>query len=590
MTTPTTGGSTTSSNTGSNTASNTGTGSNTGGNTGGANTGGAPAGGANAGGSDTGANGGANTGSGGGSGTGFGGGVDTGSGGGSGTGSGGGADTGSDGGADTGPSGGSNTGSGGGASTGTGSGSGGGTATGSGGGSGSGSGGSNTGSGSGGGTGTGSGGSGSGSTTGSGTDSRIHDARQKGLRGGGAAAGGGIVAGLTGGSVVGTADSLMAAATDMVSAAVVLPPALMISFMFRLSTGKPGNLEKAAKDWSKAAGEIQEAAEHLRTLVEQIPEYAWNMEDRTAYENSVNDFSLQVDALHNYLMAVAVAMMTLAYALFAYAVFAMGMAVYIDALAVLAAAALASVVGSVAYPELLALATTGATITNVSTGILAAAGGIAGAAMFGGASFTADYQGDHGNAGADGAFDRAFKTGAAGSAANLLQNAGNAGLSWLNRSGGATRGGLPGGGTSGRKGFPITEIDLDADRDINRTWTVGGGVKAETPFGESEVAGNVKNDDKGWAGGEVGATHQGALPGDVMDVKGGGKLTWDEDENVGGGFNVGAGHGKSGSEAGYEGNWDPKGDYSDKYEAKTPVFNREGSFAEAKDETPPWDK
>jgi hypothetical protein len=419
------------------------------------------------------------------------------------------------------------------------------------------------------------------------------DGRNKGLRSGVGAAGAGVLAGVSGGSVVATADGLMSAATAIVSAAVVLPPALMISFMFRLSTGKAGNLEKAAKDWSKAAGELQEASEHLRTLVDQIPEYAWNMDDRSSYENKVDEFSLQVDALHNYMMAVAIALYVLAYALFTYAVFATGMAAYIGVLAAAAVIALGTGIGAATvYPELLALAGTGATITNVATGILAGAGTIAGTAMFGGASFTADYQEDHGNKGAGDAFDRAFKTGSAGAAANLLQNGANAGLAWLNRSGGDVRTGLPGGKTSGRRQAPLGEIDLDADRDIDKTWTLGGGAKINSPLGETEIAGNVKKNEEGWAGGEVGVNHKQDLFGGAGNVTGGGKLTWDENENVGGGFNVGGGTDKLGGSSGsYEGNWDPKGDYGDKYKINTPPFNREGSIAQGpKDETPPWDK
>lgn len=440
--------------------------------------------------------------------------------------------------------------------------------------------------------GTTSGSRGGSSTTPSTTPSPTQDARNKGLRGGAGAAGGAVVAAATGGSALATAESLMAMATTMTSAAVILPPALMISFMFRLSTSKPQNLDKAGSDWAAAAQELEQASHDLRQLAESIPEQAWSMDDRNAYENKVGEFCLQVDALHNYLMAVSIALKILAWALFAYAVFAMGMAVYIDALAILAVASLASIVGAVDYPALLALAQTASMITNISTGVLAAAGGIAGMAMFGGASFTGDYQADHGNAGAKAAFDKAFATGSAGAAANLLQNAGNAGLSWLNRSGGQTiNGGLPGGRSAGGKGFPLTEIDLDADRDINRTWTVGGGAKFETPAGETEVAGNVKKNDEGWAGGEVGVNQKTPILGGTADVTGGGKLTWDENENLAGGYKVGAGHPGSGSQTEYEGNWDNKGDYSDKYKVNTPAYNTEGSFAEGpKDETPPWDK
>ncbi|MGP4027555.1 WXG100 family type VII secretion target [Actinomadura sp. 3N407] len=365
----------------------------------------------------------------------------------------------------------------------------------------------------------------------------------------------------------------------------------MISFEFRLAKGKPQSLEKAAADWSKAAKELEQAANDLRSLAQGIPEQAWNMDDRKGYEAKVEGFCQSVEALNMYLQAVSIALNVLAYALLAYAIFAMGMAVYIDVLLVLAVAALASVVGAPSYGAIVAAAGTGLTITHIATAILASAGSMAGMAMFGGAGLTTASQTGDGLEGAGGAFKEAVVNGAAGSAANLLQNAANAGLSWVNRSDGSTvNGGLPGGGSSGSKGFPVSEIDLDADRSIDETWTYGGGVKFNTPAGETEIAGNVKKNEEGWAGGEVGVNQKVSDPTNTWNATGGGKVTWDENEDVGGGFKAGGGHSPSGSKAEYEGGWNGQGDYSDKYNVNTPGFNREGSFDKAKDETPPWDK
>ncbi|TYK43707.1 hypothetical protein FXF68_36785 [Actinomadura decatromicini] len=408
---------------------------------------------------------------------------------------------------------------------------------------------------------------------------------------GGAAAGGALIAAATGGSATAVAEPLMDAAIAMVSAAVLLPPALMISFEFRLAKGKPQSLEKAAAQWSKAAEEIQQAANDLQSLAKGVPEQAWNMDDRQGYEGKVDEFRAQVDALSTYLQAVSIALTVLAYALLAYAIFAMGMAVYIDVLLALAVAALASIVGAPSYAAILSAAATGLTVTHVATAILASAGTMAGAVMGGGAGLTAAYQAGHGNDGAGAAFKEAVVNGSAGAAANLLQNAANAGLSWVNRSDGTTiNGGLPGGKSAGGKGFPISEIDLDADRNINETWTYGGGVKVNTPAGETEIAGNIKKNEEGWAGGEVGVNQKMNDPTGTYNGTVGGKVTWDENENVGGGFKGGVGDNKSGSKAEYEGGWDGKGDYTDKYNVNSPVFNREGSFDQPKDETPPWDK
>ncbi|MEU8799014.1 hypothetical protein [Spirillospora sp. NPDC048819] len=414
--------------------------------------------------------------------------------------------------------------------------------------------------------------------------------RNRGAAGGGAAAGGAAVAALTGGSATAVAEPLMDAAIAMVSAAVILPPALMISFEFRLAKGKPQSLEKAAAAWMKASQELEQAANDLRSLAQGIPEQAWNMDDRKGYESKVEEFCQSVEALKMYLQAVSIALTVLAYALLAYAVFAMGMAIYIDVLLVLAVAALASVFGAPSYGAIVAAAGTGLTITHVATAILASAGSMAGMAMFGGAGLTTASQEGNG-LDAGGAFKEALVNGSAGAAANLLQNAANAGLSWVNRSDGNTvNGGLPGGGSAGNKGFPVSEIDLDADRSIDETWTYGGGVKFNTPAGETEVAGNVKRNEEGWAGGEVGVNHKVSDPSGTVNGTVGGKVTWDENEDLGGGFKTGVGDNKSGSKAEYEGGWDSDGNYSDKYNVNTPMFNREGSFNEKQDETPPWDK
>ncbi|TDC66572.1 hypothetical protein E1200_16480 [Actinomadura sp. GC306] len=382
----------------------------------------------------------------------------------------------------------------------------------------------------------------------------------------------------------------MDVAIAMVSAAVILPPALVISFEFRLSKGKPQSLEKAAGEWMKSAQELEQAANDLRSLAAGIPQLAWNMKDRQDYENKVEQFCEMAEALKTYLQAVSIALTVLAYALLAYAVFAMGMAVYIDVLFVLAVAALASVVGAPSYAGIVAAAGTGLTITHVATGILAAASAIAAAAMFGGAGLTALSQEGNG-VDAGGAFKEALVNGSAGSAANLLQNAANAGLSWVNRSDGNTiNRGLPGGGSAGGRGFPISEIDLDADRSIDETWTYGGGAKVNTPAGETEVAGNVKKNDEGWAGGEFGVNQKVSDPTGNFNGTLGGKVTWDENEDLGGGFKTGVGHNGSGSKAEYEGAWNNDGNYSDKYNVNSPVFNREGSFVKQQDETPPWDK
>ncbi|MFI0486673.1 hypothetical protein [Actinomadura sp. 9N215] len=418
------------------------------------------------------------------------------------------------------------------------------------------------------------------------------NAHSKGIKqGAGAGAlglGGALIAGATGGSIVGTAESLMAAATEMAGAAgLVLPPGLMVAFLFKESTGKTTKLEVSARTWTDAAQQLHQAAQEIAQLVQDIPGEAWTMDDRPLYESHVADYRQQLDSLGTYCTAVGSSIMGVAWALFTYSVFAMGMAVYLSALAVAAAAALAAsatgigaVGGAPVYAQCMGLAGTALAITGGATGILAAAGMIGAAVLGGGALLTANSQENNGAENAFGALQKAVVTGSAGAAANLTQNAANSGLNFVNR--------------SGSQMFPLAGVDLDADRDIDKTWNVGGGVKGTTPGGaaEGELGYHAKIKDGNLQGQEVEAKGKFAVPGG-FNVGGGGKLEWDENENLKNkSFNVGAENPAIGSGAEYEGTFDQKNDYSDKYNVNTPIFNRtDGSFEKKKeDPPPPWDQ
>ncbi|MFG2002478.1 hypothetical protein ACGFNU_25315 [Spirillospora sp. NPDC048911] len=400
---------------------------------------------------------------------------------------------------------------------------------------------------------------------------------------------GALIAGASGGSVVGTHESLMSIATAMAQGAGIdLPPALMVTFLYKQSTGKTTKLEKAAQTWDEAAKQLTEAVQQLNRLVREIPGEAWTMDDRPLYESAVQDFSAQVDALSAYLDAVQISIMVVAWALFTYSVFAMGMAVYLDALAIIAAAALlasatgiGALGGGPAYAQCLALAGTGLTITAVATGILATAGTIAAATMGAGALMTANSQENNGATGAFDAFQKGVATGAAGAAANLAQAGVNSGLNFLNR--------------SGKGMFPAAELDFDADRDIDKTWNVGGGAKLTTPGGMGEFEGGyhakIRNGEV--QGQEVEGKIKGTTPGGMASGSLGGKLEWDENEKLKNkSFNAGVESGPLGSKAEYEGNWDDQNKYSDKYNINTPGFNRtDGSIQKkADDQPPPWEQ
>ncbi|QFG20506.1 hypothetical protein [Actinomadura sp. WMMB 499] len=401
-----------------------------------------------------------------------------------------------------------------------------------------------------------------------------------GAAGGTGALGAAAITGLTGGSVVGTHESLMPIATAAAMAAgVALPPAFMVAFAFKEGTGKTTKLEKCAQEWEKAAKELKVAAQNLAQLVTDIPGEAWTMDDRPLYEREVKNFGEQVDALTSYFNAVSTSIMIAAWALLAYSVFAAAMGAYLFGLASVAGASLLSVVGAVAYGQCLALATIALKITWVAFGILAAAGAVAAGVMLVKMHTTAGDQEDNGAADVDAVLGKAWATGSAGAAANITEGLVNSGLNLVNK-----RGVLPTG-----------QLDLDADRDIEKTWNVGIGGKVTSAAGilEGEGGYHAKVRDGAVQGQDV------ELKGKVGDSGGwgsgtvGGKLEWDENENLKNkSFMGGVESANTGMKAEYEGNFDEKNKYSDKYNVNTPVYNvSDGSFnKKADDETPPWDQ
>ncbi|MFC6882347.1 hypothetical protein [Actinomadura yumaensis] len=401
---------------------------------------------------------------------------------------------------------------------------------------------------------------------------------------GGAAAGAATGSGAQAG-VVGSAEALMTAATAVAAAAgAVLPPALMVAFEFKLSSGKPANIMKAAYAYDNAADDLQTAASELRELVRSIPEQTWSANDRERYESNVHEYSLQLDYLHNYLMAVSIALTVVAWALFVYATFATGMAAYLGALA--AASAFPP-----NYAACLPLAATALTVTHVATGILLNSGLAAAAVLGGGAAITADKQGDHGNQFAGDAFKKALANGAKSGAANLLQNAGNAALSFVNRAENPI-------GTQAKKPIPVKEIDLDYDRDKDGNVSVGGGAKFTAGPVEHELGGHRKYDGSGkYTGTDAEYKAKfGIDPTETHNAVVGGKGDWkpgdwkpDSASGTAGYENARTGH-KAGLEGGRkDGGWEGK------VNGVGPGGSAELSGSTKKpakpvDDTPPWDK
>jgi hypothetical protein len=323
-------------------------------------------------------------------------------------------------------------------------------------------------------------------------------------------------------SALGTADSMMTIAQQETGVSMyVLPPAMWINYQFKLAKGNPVNIDKAGQAWRDTAQRLQQLGVELRQAVAAIPRDDWSADDRTAYEQKVEEFCAQLEVMYAFCLAVGIALTAFAYALVVYAVFAVAMGTFIGALAAVAAAAMVSIVGEPVYAECLAIAATCLEVTMGATAILAGAATGVAAVFQGGAALSALVESVKGNDAALGDFVQAQATGSAAALANLTQNAANAGLAYVNRADdlGAAPRGTP-------KGIPLKAVDLDADRDKDHTWNVGGTATVKTAGDNIVTAGgHVKYGDQGLRGieGEGKVQHG--------QVTAGGKAGWERDSH-----------------------------------------------------------
>ncbi len=297
-------------------------------------------------------------------------------------------------------------------------------------------------------------------------------------------------------SPLGAADSMMTIAQRETGVSMyILPPAMWINFQFKLCKGNPVNIDKAGQAWRDAAQQIQQVGVDLQQAVAAVPQDDWSADDRTAYEQKVKEFCSQLEVMYTFCLAVGIALTVFAYALLVYAVFAVAMGTTIGVLAGIAAAALASVIGAELYAECLAIAATCLEITIGATAILAGAATGVAAVFQGGAVLSAIVEHFKGNDAAFGDLVQAEATGSAAALANLTQNAANAGLAYVNRADdlGASPQGTP-------KGTPLKAVDLDADRDKDHTWNVGGTATVKAGSNTVTAGGHVKYGDQGWQG------------------------------------------------------------------------------------------
>lgn len=270
----------------------------------------------------------------------------------------------------------------------------------------------------------------------------------------------------------------------------ILPPAAWVKLQFSLSKGNPANLEKAGQAWQQAAQSVEETKTLLRQRVDAISAQDWTADDRPGYEQKVQEFIAQLDILQTYFQAVAIALISFAWALMVYAIFAVAMGTFLAGLAAVAAAALAGIITAEITAACEAIAATCLTVTIVATGVLAMAAQLAAMVFQGGSLLAAVAESGKGNDKALSDFMTAQATGSAAALANLGQNAIN--------------GGLAAAGARGGRGLPVSNVDLDADRNANHTWNIGGGATVKTGGGnEITGGGHVKWGDHGLAGGDL---------------------------------------------------------------------------------------
>ncbi|TNY35854.1 hypothetical protein [Thermomonospora catenispora] len=310
----------------------------------------------------------------------------------------------------------------------------------------------------------------------------------------------------------------------------ILPPAVMIGFQFRLAKGNPLTLESAAQKWDKASTEIGKTVEQLRGSLRAVPATAWDADDRRAYETKVDELCSQLTIMQVFCKIISIALLVLAWALFAFAIFAVAIGTFLAGLAAVAVAALAGVFTAPVYAKCLAIAGTCLTITYVATGILAAAAQLAAGVFQGGTMVNAALQHFKGNEAALGDFAQAQLTASATALANLAQNAVNGALAFRT---------TPGATAPGVK-TPVPSIDLDADRNANHTWNVGGGATVNAGGMSHTVNGHVKWGDEGFAGGDL--SYQGKH--DASGLSFGGNVEYTDEDGIGrgkdGSFKYGA--------------------------------------------------
>lgn len=295
-----------------------------------------------------------------------------------------------------------------------------------------------------------------------------------------------------------------------------LPMVAVINFQFNLCKGNAANIDKAGQSWRDAADQIGTAINDLQDLVSGISPDDWSADDRTAYEQKVRQACSQLQVMQTLCMTIGITLTAYAYALLLYAVFALGMGSFLAVLAIFAAAAAMGIVTAGIAAECEGIAAECIPITWVATAILAAMAQTAATVFQGGAITSAITETFQGNSKALGDLTQAEEVGAGAALANLGQNAINAGLAWVNR------------GVGGKKS-PFQSVDLDADRNKDGTWDIGGTVTGKTKAGDQFTGGgHVYWGNHGWQGGDL----EDAYSNDKTGFSGNGQIGYTDDDGA----------------------------------------------------------
>jgi hypothetical protein len=277
----------------------------------------------------------------------------------------------------------------------------------------------------------------------------------------------------------GLSDGLDQAVSDMYEAADVMlfassvfPLCLEIEKLMGMAQGSPGALAEGANNWSQGAQALQQAQQSVTQLCSQLGSYDWSGDDRTAFDNDVQQLAAQLGDDHNFADAVAGTLAALSVPFGVFPGVCVGIGTMMLSFSLAFEAAAASIIGDFGASEAIYAAGTEASVTAmeiVSTSVEAIAAMCAAAAAVLLITDAADIQAleDNGDANAGKDFAKAEVDSLGDVAKNL-------------------------------EGFAVSvAADHLADHATEGLPTADVAEKAEKAFIKDEIAGQAENDNAG---------------------------------------------------------------------------------------------